>query len=36
MRQYRLCERTLGREYGMSPSPETLALSESLLRDENG
>ena len=36
LRQYRLCERTLGQEYGMSPSPETHALYESLLRDEDG
>ncbi len=36
LRQYRLCERMLGREYSMSPSPETHALYESLLRDENG
>ncbi len=36
LRQYRLCERTLGREYGMFPSPETYALYERLLKDENG
>ena len=36
LRQYRLCERTLGREYGMSPSPEPHALYESLLRVEDG
>ncbi|MDQ3638985.1 MAG: hypothetical protein M3426_13500 [Actinomycetota bacterium] len=36
LRQYRLCESTLGREYGMAPSSETRALYELLLRDENG
>ena len=36
LRQYRLCKSTLGREYGMSPSPETHALYKSLLRDEDG
>ncbi len=35
LRQYRLCERTLGQEYGMSPSPEIHALYERLLRDES-
>ncbi len=34
LRQYNLCERTLEQEYGMSPSPETLALYERLLGDE--
>ena len=34
MRQYRLCERVLGQEYGTSPSPETRALYQSLLEDE--
>src|SRR5215208_2818526 len=31
LRQYRLCERILGQEYGTAPSPETTALYESLL-----
>ncbi len=31
MRQYRLCERVLGQEYGTSPSPETRSLYEDLL-----
>ena len=35
LRQYALCEGTLRREYGMSPSPETLQLYERLLRDED-
>ena len=34
MRQYRLCERVLGQEYGTSPSPETRALYQGLLEDE--
>jgi DNA-binding SARP family transcriptional activator len=33
-RQYRLCERTLGQEYGTVPSPETQALYGELLGDE--
>ena len=35
LRQYRLCERTLVQGYGMFPSPETSALCERLLGDEN-
>ncbi len=35
LRQYRLCEKTVGQEYGMSPSPETRALYRSLLRHES-
>ena len=31
LRQYRLCEKILGQEYGTTPSPETTALYESLL-----
>ena len=31
LRQYRLCEKILGQEYGTVPSPETTALYESLL-----
>jgi LuxR family maltose regulon positive regulatory protein len=31
LRQYRLCEKILGEEYGTTPSPETTALYESLL-----
>jgi DNA-binding SARP family transcriptional activator len=31
LRQYRLCEKILGQEYGTAPSPETTALYESLL-----
>jgi DNA-binding SARP family transcriptional activator len=31
LRQYRLCEKILGQEYGTTPSPETIALYESLL-----
>ena len=31
MRQYRLCEKVLGQEYGTSPSPETRFLYENLL-----
>lgn len=34
-RQYRLCERTLGHEYGTVPSTETQALYEELLGDES-
>jgi DNA-binding SARP family transcriptional activator len=34
IRQYRLCERVIGQEYGASPSPETRALYQSLLEDE--
>jgi DNA-binding SARP family transcriptional activator len=34
LRQYRLCEKTLGQEYGTVPSPETLALYQKLLGDE--
>jgi DNA-binding SARP family transcriptional activator len=34
LRQYRLCEKTLGREYGTAPSPETRSLHRSLLEDE--
>jgi DNA-binding SARP family transcriptional activator len=33
LRQYRLCEETLLREYGTAPSPETRSLYGSLLRD---
>ena len=32
LRQYRLCEKILGQEYGTAPSPETTALYESLLK----
>ncbi|HEV2093881.1 MAG TPA: BTAD domain-containing putative transcriptional regulator [Rubrobacter sp.] len=35
LRQYRLCEKTIGREYGMSPSPETRALYRSLLSHDS-
>ncbi len=35
LRQYRLCEKALWGEYGMLPSPETKALYDRLLRDEN-
>ena len=34
IRQYRLCEKVLGQEYGTSPSPETRHLYQSLLEDE--
>jgi DNA-binding SARP family transcriptional activator len=34
LRQYRLCEKTLGQEYGTVPSPETLALHQKLLGGE--
>lgn len=34
LHQYRLCERTLGQEYGTSPSPETQSLYGSLLGEE--
>ena len=34
LRQYRLCEETLGREYGTTPSPETRALYQRLLGEE--
>jgi DNA-binding SARP family transcriptional activator len=34
LRQYRLCERVLGHEYGSSPSPETRSLHRALLEDE--
>jgi hypothetical protein len=34
LRQYRLCERVLGQEYGTSPSPQTRSLYRSLLEDE--
>jgi LuxR family maltose regulon positive regulatory protein len=34
LRQYRLCERTLGQEYGTAPSPETRSLYRSLLGEE--
>jgi DNA-binding SARP family transcriptional activator len=30
LRQYRLCERILGQEYGTAPSPETRALYRNL------
>ena len=33
LRQYRLCERTLAQDYGMSPSPETRSLHKSLLQE---
>ena len=36
LRQYALCEKILGQEYGSAPSPETQALYGSLLRDERG
>ncbi|MGH3147659.1 MAG: AfsR/SARP family transcriptional regulator [Rubrobacter sp.] len=35
LRQYRLCEEVLEREYGVEPSPETQILYEGLLRDES-
>ena len=35
LRQYRLCEKTIGQEYGMPPSPETLALYRTLLRHKS-
>ena len=35
LRQYRLCERVLGREYGTAPSPETRAMYRNLLADES-
>ena len=34
LRQYRLCEKTLGQEYGTVPSPETQGLYQRLLGDE--
>jgi DNA-binding SARP family transcriptional activator len=34
LRQYQLCEKTLGQEYGTAPSPETRSLYRSLLEDE--
>jgi DNA-binding SARP family transcriptional activator len=36
LRQYRLCERILGQEYGTAPSPETRDLYRDLLADESG
>jgi len=33
LRQYRLCEETLLREYGTAPSSETQSLYDSLLRE---
>ena len=35
MRQYRLCKRILGQEYGTAPSPETRSLYRDLLGDES-
>jgi DNA-binding SARP family transcriptional activator len=35
LRQYRLCERILGQEYGTAPSPQTRALYGDLLADES-
>lgn len=35
MRQYRLCKRILGQEYGTAPSPETRSLYKDLLGDES-
>jgi DNA-binding SARP family transcriptional activator len=35
LRQYRLCERILGQEYGTTPSPETRSLYRNLLEDED-
>jgi len=35
LRQYRLCEKILGREYGTTPSPETRALYRNLLEVED-
>jgi DNA-binding SARP family transcriptional activator len=35
LRQYRLCERILGREYGTLPSPETRSLYRSLLDESD-
>ena len=34
LRQYHLCEKTLGQEYGTIPSPETRSLYRRLLEDE--
>jgi two-component SAPR family response regulator len=36
LRHYRLCEKNIGREYGMAPSPETRTLYESLLESGRG
>jgi DNA-binding SARP family transcriptional activator len=36
LRQYRLCERILGQEYGTSPSAEIRSLYRGLLADESG
>jgi DNA-binding SARP family transcriptional activator len=35
LRQYRMCERILGQEYGTAPSPETRSLYRSLLAGES-
>ncbi len=35
LRQYRLCEKVIGQEYGLPPSPETLALYRTLSRHES-
>jgi DNA-binding SARP family transcriptional activator len=35
LRQYRLCERILGREYGTAPSPETKSLYRGLLDESD-
>ena len=35
LRQYRLCERILGQEYGTAPSPETRALYRGLLTEHH-
>ncbi len=36
LRQYRLCEKTMGREYGLIPSAETSSLYEALLKGKVG
>ena len=35
LRQYKLCEKVLGQEYGTAPSPETQSLYKNLLRSES-
>jgi DNA-binding SARP family transcriptional activator len=34
LQQYRICERILGQEYGMAPSPETMSLLHSIMREK--
>jgi LuxR family maltose regulon positive regulatory protein len=36
LRQYRLCERILGQEYGTAPSPETRSLRRSIMAGQPG